>query len=67
MGPVPLHHGQAAQGIAPLASSLGDVVHDVITAAGYPGLAALVLIEQVFPPIPSEVILPLDGLLRERG
>ena len=67
MGPVPLHHRQAAQGIALPAASLGDVVHDVITTAGYPGLAALVLIEQVFPPIPSEVILPLAGFYVSEG
>ena len=47
-----------------MTASLGDVVHDVMTTAGYPGLALLVCVEQVFPPIPSEVILPLGRLLR---
>ena len=50
-----------------MTASLGDLVHDVITAAGYPGLAVLVCIEQVFPPIPSEVILPLAGYYVSEG
>jgi membrane protein DedA with SNARE-associated domain len=50
-----------------MTASLGDVVHDVITAAGYPGLALLVCVEQVFPPIPSEVILPLAGYYVNEG
>lgn len=48
-------------------ASLGDVVRDVITTAGYPGLAVLVCVEQVFPPIPSEVILPLTGYYVSEG
>ena len=30
---------------------------------GYLAVGALILIENVFPPIPSEVILPLSGFL----
>ena len=30
---------------------------------GYPGLLALIFLEHVFPPIPSEVILPFGGFL----
>jgi membrane protein DedA with SNARE-associated domain len=50
-----------------MTASLGDVVHDVMTTAGYPGLALLVCVEQVFPPIPSEVILPLAGYYVQQG
>ena len=50
-----------------MTATLGDVVHDVMTAAGYPGLALLVCVEQVFPPIPSEVILPLAGYYVHQG
>lgn len=39
----------------------------VIEALGYPGLTALVALENVFPPIPSEVILPLAGFLASQG
>lgn len=38
-----------------------DWAVDVITTLGYVGLAALMLVECVFPPIPSEAILPFAG------
>ena len=38
-----------------------DWVVDVITTLGYVGLAGLMLVECVFPPIPSEEILPFAG------
>jgi len=50
-----------------MTASLGDLVRGVVTSAGYPGLAGLVLVEQVFPPIPSEVILPLAGFYVSKG
>jgi membrane protein DedA with SNARE-associated domain len=34
---------------------------------GYPGLAMVMFLENVFPPIPSEVILPLAGSLALEG
>src|SRR5687768_1302785 len=34
----------------------------VIDAVGHPGAATLVALENVFPPIPSEVVLPAAGL-----
>lgn len=40
---------------------------DVLTALGEVGVAVLTLVETVFPPIPSEVILPLAGFLAYRG
>ncbi len=48
-------------------AGIDDVVRDVITALGYPGLALLVAVENVFPPIPSELILPLAGFLITQG
>lgn len=42
---------------------LAEWVTSVIEALGYPGLTILVALENVFPPIPSEVILPLAGFL----
>ncbi len=42
-------------------------VERVITEAGYPGLAFAMFLETVFPPIPSEVILPFAGMLARRG
>ncbi|HEV2094508.1 MAG TPA: DedA family protein [Rubrobacter sp.] len=49
---------------------LGDVgqwVLDVIGALGYIGLSLLLVAENLFPPIPSEVVLPLAGFLVGRG
>ena len=43
--------------------SLSQVLRDL----GYAGLALLMLAETVFPPIPSEAVLPLAGYLVERG
>ena len=42
-------------------------VVDLIDALGYVGLAIVVALENVFPPIPSEVILPLAGFLAAQG
>lgn len=39
----------------------------VIAALGYAGIAVLIALESVFPPIPSEVILPLSGSLSASG
>lgn len=40
---------------------------DVIDALGYPGVAFLIFLENLFPPIPSEAILPLAGFLAGQG
>ena len=42
-------------------------VEDVIDALGYAGVAFLVALENLFPPIPSEVVLPLAGFVAGRG
>lgn len=44
-----------------------DWVLSVIEGWGYPGIFALMLLENVFPPIPSEVIMPLAGYLCGTG
>jgi len=46
---------------------LATWVTNVIETLGYPGLTILVALENVFPPIPSEVILPLAGFLTGQG
>jgi membrane protein DedA with SNARE-associated domain len=38
-----------------------------LSGLGYLGLALLMVAETVFPPIPSEVVLPLAGYLVEQG
>ncbi|WBU58909.1 DedA family protein [Paracoccus albus] len=42
-------------------------VVSVIEAWGYPGVFLLMLAENLFPPIPSEVIMPLAGFLVGEG
>jgi len=42
---------------------VAEWVTSVIQTLGYPGLTALVALENIFPPIPSELILPLAGFL----
>ena len=42
-------------------------VSEVLSQLGYAGLALLMVAETVFPPIPSEVVLPLAGYLVEKG
>lgn len=39
----------------------------VLESLGYLGVAALIALENIFPPIPSEVILPLTGVLAGQG
>lgn len=44
-----------------------DLVAETIGRLGYLGVALLMFIETVIPPIPSEVIMPLVGLAAARG
>lgn len=42
-------------------------IESLITHLGYAGIALLMFIENVFPPIPSEIIMPLAGYTAGRG
>ena len=46
---------------------LSDWVVDVIDALGYAGVALLVALENLFPPIPSEIVLPFAGFHASDG
>jgi membrane protein DedA with SNARE-associated domain len=50
-----------------LLSSLATWVQDVIEQLGYLGVALLVVLENVFPPIPSEIVLPFAGFVAQQG
>ncbi len=39
----------------------------LVRSAGYGGLGAMIALETIFPPIPSEVVLPLAGFEVQRG
>ena len=42
------------------------IVH-IIDQLGYAGLALMMFLENIFPPIPSEVIMPLGGFVASQG
>jgi membrane protein DedA with SNARE-associated domain len=52
---------------AEAASGITETISDIIDALGYLGVAGLVAFENIFPPIPSEVVLPLAGFVAGNG
>ena len=46
---------------------MGDWVVRMIEQSGYLGVAFLMFVETIFPPIPSEVIMPVAGIAAARG
>jgi membrane protein DedA with SNARE-associated domain len=48
-------------------NSVFDWIVSLIDKTGYLGIAMLMLLENVFPPIPSEVIMPLAGFSAAQG
>ena len=47
--------------------SITDLARDAVTSAGYAGLFAAMVVENLFPPIPSEIVLPLAGFEVSQG
>jgi membrane protein DedA with SNARE-associated domain len=50
-----------------LLNQIADWVTTVIESLGYVGLALLVAAESLFPPIPSEIVLPFAGFVASDG
>jgi membrane protein DedA with SNARE-associated domain len=50
-----------------LLGDITDIARDAVTTAGYPGICAAMIAENLFPPIPSEIVLPLAGSEVEAG
>ena len=50
-----------------MSAAIGDLAGDLIRELGYVGLVVLMAAEHVFPPIPSELVLPLAGFEVGRG
>jgi len=46
---------------------VGDWIRELIEDSGYLGVGLLMLLETVFPPVPSEIIMSLAGLQAARG
>ncbi|MCQ4319479.1 DedA family protein [Stutzerimonas stutzeri] len=44
-----------------------DKIVEIVSALGYVGVFLLMLLENIFPPIPSELIMPLAGFVAARG
>ena len=44
-----------------------DWITQVVASTGYLGIAVLMFLENLFPPIPSEVIMPLAGFVAAQG
>jgi membrane protein DedA with SNARE-associated domain len=59
-------YGRIILATNPLAA-LAEWTASVVETLGYVGVAALLLLENLVPPIPSELILPLAGFLVEQG
>lgn len=53
--------------MAAFLDNLRIIIENIILAMGYPGLAAVIFIENIFAPIPSEVVLPFAGFLVASG
>ncbi len=54
-------------GLSSLLDSVAIWVQEIIRAMGYPGLALVMFLENILPPIPSEVVLPMAGWLAFEG
>jgi membrane protein DedA with SNARE-associated domain len=50
-----------------LLERIGEWIQQIIGALGYPGIFIASFAENVFPPIPSELIMPFGGFLAGRG
>ncbi len=53
--------------MAYLLEQLRVLIEQIILTLGYPGVALIMFAENLFPPIPSEVVLPFAGSLIEAG
>ena len=53
--------------LIPGLSGIASWVTDVVESLGYLGLLLMIALENVFPPIPSEIVLPLAGFLTGQG
>jgi membrane protein DedA with SNARE-associated domain len=50
-----------------LVDQIATFIEMLILAIGYPGIVAVMLLENVFPPIPTDPLLPFAGILAAQG
>lgn len=48
-------------------NQISEWVTEIINTLGYPGIAIVMFLEVIFPPIPSELIMPFAGFLAADG
>lgn len=46
---------------------MADWIYEVIRQGGYPGIVFLMALENIFPPLPSELIMGIAGIAVARG
>lgn len=49
--------------MAEILDKLSILIEDIIAALGYPGITLVMFLENIFPPIPSEIVMPFAGFL----
>ncbi len=54
-------------GLAEILEAINQWALSIISSMGYPGLGLVMFLENIFPPIPSELVLPLAGSLTLEG
>jgi membrane protein DedA with SNARE-associated domain len=53
--------------LSEIAAWVAKTIESIILALGYPGIALVMLVENLFPPIPSELVMPFAGFLAAQG
>jgi len=53
--------------VGELLGNLGELIRQIIETLGYPGIVLVMAAENVFPPIPSELVMPLAGFMANEG
>lgn len=53
--------------MATILQQLQTWVQEIIASMGYVGIVLLMILENLFPPIPSEIVMPFAGSLAARG
>jgi membrane protein DedA with SNARE-associated domain len=53
--------------VGELLGNLAEWIKQLIETLGYPGIVLVMALENVFPPIPSELVMPLAGFMAAEG
>lgn len=53
--------------MAELINRIAEIIQSIIVTVGYPGIFAMQFAENVFPPIPTDTLLPFSGVVAASG